>query len=374
MNLEEAKKKNVSCVYRLNFPNGKSYIGKTKDLSNRIRLYEQLIGSTEKETPVHKAIIEFGLNSVDVEILVQVSTSVEEDLDYALSILEIKYIRKMDTFAPNGYNVSIGGEIFSIPVEHFNTNYDGRKSVLVYDNEGNFLKEFESVARCAYNYNFDSDDVSLFLDKRKVFHGKYVFKTKKYGYIPERIDVGGFKVVERIKYKTEVVKNVIYRDAYSPMNKKTIMYDENGDFAGEFDSKSDALRTFSKRHSLPYGVYHNGYVLYQKESNDYPKKIEPYVETINKKLGKTYKPMSECDDLDSNETQKSYYTKKGWGKHKRLNNDFMIDQYSLNGELINVFDSIRDASDMTGIPYSGIWACVFGRTRKSNGYIWRKHD
>lgn len=374
MTVEEAKKKSIACVYKLNFPNGKSYIGKTKSLSNRVRLYEHLVSVSEKETPVQKAVVEFGLDSIDIEVLVEVSISVEEDLDYALSILEIRYIRKLDTFVPKGYNVSIGGEIFSIPVEYFNTNNEGRKSVLVYDREGNFLKEFESVARCAYDYNFDSDDVSAYLDKRKVYRGEYVFKSKKYNYIPQRIDVSNFKIVERIKYKTEVVKNVVYKDAYAVLKKGTLMYDENGDFVGEFESKAEALKSFCNRHSLPYGVYHKGYVLYAKISDDFPRKIEPYVETIGKKLCETYKPMSECEDMIEPKVSKSTYQKKGWGKHKNLNNDFMVAQLTLDGDLVRIFDNIRDASDITGIPYSGIWACVFGRTKKSNGFIWRKYE
>lgn len=37
-------------------------------------------------------------------------------------------------------------------------------------------------------------------------------------------------------------------------------------------------------------------------------------------------------------------------------------------------DNLRDASKATGIPYSGIYACVNGRTRKSKGFVWRETE
>ena len=45
---------------------------------------------------------------------------------------------------------------------------------------------------------------------------------------------------------------------------------------------------------------------------------------------------------------------------------------SLSGKLVAYFDSIRDASKITGIPYSGIYACVNGKTKKSKGFVWKK--
>lgn len=57
-----------------------------------------------------------------------------------------------------------------------------------------------------------------------------------------------------------------------------------------------------------------------------------------------------------------------------IHNDFFVGQYSLNGELVAVHRGIRGASDSTGIRYDGIWQCVMGRTKKCQGYRWRKCD
>ena len=52
--------------------------------------------------------------------------------------------------------------------------------------------------------------------------------------------------------------------------------------------------------------------------------------------------------------------------------DSQIAQMSLDGKVVAEYDNIRDAAKETGIPYSGIYACVNGKTKKSNGFVWKK--
>ena len=60
--------------------------------------------------------------------------------------------------------------------------------------------------------------------------------------------------------------------------------------------------------------------------------------------------------------------------YSKLKLSFAVEQKRLNGDIVCVYDSIRDASDATGIPYSQIYACVMGKTRRCQGYIWQKVD
>lgn len=62
------------------------------------------------------------------------------------------------------------------------------------------------------------------------------------------------------------------------------------------------------------------------------------------------------------------------GRGGKLILDFPVEQRKFNGALVARFASIRDASRETGIPYSQIYACVNGVTRKAAGYIWRKAE
>ena len=52
--------------------------------------------------------------------------------------------------------------------------------------------------------------------------------------------------------------------------------------------------------------------------------------------------------------------------------DSQIAQMSLDGKVVAGYDYIRYAAKITGIPYNGIYACVNGRTKKSNGFVWKK--
>lgn len=60
--------------------------------------------------------------------------------------------------------------------------------------------------------------------------------------------------------------------------------------------------------------------------------------------------------------------------YSKLKLSFPVEQVRLNGDSVCVYGSIRDAADATGIPYSQIYACVMGKTRRCHGYIWRKAD
>ena len=44
--------------------------------------------------------------------------------------------------------------------------------------------------------------------------------------------------------------------------------------------------------------------------------------------------------------------------------DFPIAQMSLDSKVVAEYDYIRDAAKITGIPYSGIYACVNGKPKK----------
>jgi group I intron endonuclease len=56
-------------------------------------------------------------------------------------------------------------------------------------------------------------------------------------------------------------------------------------------------------------------------------------------------------------------------------NGKQVSQYSLNGELLSVFASAREATRQTKISYKGISLCCKGITNTAYGYIWRyKND
>lgn len=91
----------MGVLYKLDFPNGKSYIGITKRTLKR-RLREHFASSSR--SLVSTAIRKYGKEKVRTSILFECSAH------QTLRHLEMLTIRQLNTRSPNGYNLSDGGE------------------------------------------------------------------------------------------------------------------------------------------------------------------------------------------------------------------------------------------------------------------------
>lgn len=369
MKFNEALKTHCSCVYCLNFPNGKKYVGQTSDLGRRMRQYLQK-GNEASGSLVCGAIAEFGLDSVDVEVLAEVSTADRGDLLLALSVLEIKYIRDVGTLAPNGYNVSVGGEILGLSAESIMTyggsSYSGfPKAVLCYDLDGNLVAEYDSIERCAYFLGVGSDEVSEFLRKgRNVFKGEYMLRYKRYGEVPQKIMP--YKPKEIVKTRTVYEDKVVVRERQvSRVSNPILKYDVNGHYCGMYDTLVDAAASVGLG-SVQKGKITRGYIFLEYDGGEIKDDIGA-VEKTKRRLPK----YGEFLSLSAEDRIRDADVNKGWSS---LINDFPIGQYTGDGVLVSRYSSIKDASIKTGVPYANIWACVFGRVKKSRGYVWLRCD
>ena len=369
-------KRSDRCVYCLDFPNGMKYVGKTSDLGNRIRIYLRNLESGGGGK-VCDAIREFGVDNVDFRVLASVSGLCKDDLELALGILEIKYIREMDCIWPKGYNVSFGGEALRIPPECITTDAEairsfrvGSKAVLVYDIDGNFLNEYDSLSRMDYELGLCEKDYSSYLDKKKPIADKYYLRSKKYNVIPNKIEVVPLVVKDRVRYNTVIEERVVIKEKEQYMI-PALAYDMNGDFVGEYRSRAEACRLLTGAHKMQWGQYCKGYILYKKTNDDYPKKIEGYLEMKGKALGEEYRPTSELENLPAPIYVPSVRKPR---KKNKVNLDYAVSQFRLNGEFVATYESIRDASTATGIPYPQIYNCVKGTTKRCQGYLWKRAD
>lgn len=121
--LVEMKSNHFACVYRLWFPNGKVYVGKSKDIGKRVDVYERKTSGrwadSSTGTALYGAIRMYGLESVECEVLFRISGASgvdwEKDLDYALGIVEMRWIKESRSNEKDyGYNSTEGGEMFGV--------------------------------------------------------------------------------------------------------------------------------------------------------------------------------------------------------------------------------------------------------------------
>lgn len=374
MDIKSLVKRNDRCVYCLEFPNGMKYVGKTHNLGDRMRIYMRNVVDGNSGGKVCDAISEFGWDSVKFDVLVDVRGLDKIDTELCLSILEIKYIRELNTLFPRGYNVSLGGEALRIPPEYLTTDTEaikafnsGSKALLVYNEDGDFVEEYESIARFAYDKGFDEDNVRTVVDKARAYMGKYILRTKKYGYVPNKIDTSNIKTYERKRYKTIVEEKVVLKERYKQVEVAALAYDMNGDFVGEYESRAEASRMLTGS-SLPWGKYVRGYILFKKTSDDYPKKIEDYLTMKNKALDEVYRPVEELNDIPK-------LAPTTLACHK-LKNDRPVNQFTLGGEFVAQYPTLRGAAAAQegSISYSQIYACLKGATKRGGNYIWQWAD
>lgn len=92
-------------IYMITSPSGKSYIGRSLNLKERLNKYKNLLCSEQQG--IYHAILKYGWENMTVTILYSEDRNISaNDL---LNKLEIEFISKYNTLTPNGYNLKSGG-------------------------------------------------------------------------------------------------------------------------------------------------------------------------------------------------------------------------------------------------------------------------
>jgi len=377
-----------NCIYRLVFPDGKYYVGKTKDLRRRVHLYERKVKDLDDTSRVVTALREFGIENVGVEVLTSVSSCSESDIELCLSILEIKYIREQDCIYPKGYNASIGGELLGIPADviemKFGVNATGYagKSILVYDVEGNFVSEYTSVAKCAYGLGVSEKDVRYSLDKvGKILKNTYMLREKKYGEVPKKILSFKPEVVVRRRAKTEydVVTEKVYKK--KELTTAAIMYDKNGDFVGLFDNARKSRQYLMMEDTkMPFGREFRGVYIFHYNGGEIKQHLGAFksknlttmfyddilalgdVENIGERISLVLEPVPE-KEKDVVEKNPKVVVKREPKPR--------VEKYTLDGQYVCTYKNAVHAAADNNVYSSAIHSCAKKKTRRCGDFIYR---
>lgn len=91
--------------------------------------------------------------------------------------------------------------------------------------------------------------------------------------------------------------------------------------------------------------------------------------------GVHWKKISACC-LGKSKTSGGYvwrFAKDDFNKYETTNNSqIQIDQYSLDGEFVHTFDSIKEAQETLGI--TSISSVIQGKSKSAGGFYWTKHN
>ena len=162
---------NISGIYKINFPNGKIYIGRAKNIKTRI--WEHY--SKKDSTPCQKALWKYYTcyNEIDVDILEQI---VDYDLN-TICDLERKWIKEF--YSNNreiGYNLTLGGDGADCGVN----NSASKISQEDLDNIILLLQEKKTNTYIAQIYNLHPDTIG------RINQGTHYYNNKlKYPIRPE---------------------------------------------------------------------------------------------------------------------------------------------------------------------------------------------
>ena len=375
-----------NCIYRLVFPDGKYYVGKAKDLRKRVHLYERKINDSDDSSRVITALREFGIENVGIEVLTSISSRSESDIELCLSILEIKYIREQDCIYPKGYNTSIGGELLGIPADVIETKFGvhskdfASKPILAYDIDGNFVTEYPSVTRCAYELGVDENNIKLVLGKAKLLKKTYMLREKKYGEVPKKILP--FKPAVVVQRRTKIEYDVVKEKKYKKVeiSNAAIMYDKNGDYVGLFDNVRKSRQYLKMEDTkMPFGREFRGVYIFHYNGGEIKQHLGAFksknlttmfyddilalgdVENIGECISLVLEPIPEKEVVE----------KKNPKVVVKREPKPRIEKYTLDGQYVCTYENATHAAVDNNVYSSAIHSCAKKKTRRCGDFIYR---
>lgn len=119
--------------------NGKKYVGQTSTTVRKRYVEHVRCARAYEDTTqlLYRAMRKYGIDNFCVETIDSVSANSRDELKDMLNELEQYYVSKLNTYKPNGYNMTIGGFAFADHVV---------RPVFMVDADGNIMDRFDSMA------------------------------------------------------------------------------------------------------------------------------------------------------------------------------------------------------------------------------------
>lgn len=286
--------------------NNKIYVGQTTKFRKRVVQHKSNLRNNKHCNPLlQNSWNKYGEKSFIFE-KIDTCKSFDE-----LDVKEDKWINKLETLHPNGFNLKTGGvscrftDVMKEKIIKSNS-----KTVGKYDKEKRLLKVYPSAKDATKEINGATSSINTACRNQKVSYG-YLWKYLS--------DDWNFEQYE------------------GRIGKMIWQYDDKGNFIKSYNDITQCTeQTGLSKEAIAsvangYREYHKGYKFFYRKQD----KVNPIeVKTNNKK----------------------------------------VDQYTKDGKYIKTFDSITEAAKEVDTYPSGISAMLGGTYKTYKGYIWKYHE
>lgn len=311
--------KEIYCVYRHISPNGKSYIGMTKQTVER---RSQSGKGYKTQRVFYRAIQKYGWDNFQHNIL-------EENLTHNEACeKEQYYIKKYKTNQSKyGYNVTFGGD-----------GCRGRGNPVAQIHDGIIVNTFVSIKEASEELSIGETAISNYVKDSKI-HGGYIFKNislNEYFNLDPIINKNHLKLFKKNIKRENSIKS---RNTGKKRRLSICQYSLEGKFIKIFDGINEAR--------FETGINNISHVL----KNEYGQ--------AGGYMWKYY--------LGSFEDIKPYNTYQHGAKSViQINQD--------TNQILSIYVSMKDAELKTGIDSKQISAVCTGKRKNAGGYFWKYKD
>lgn len=327
-------KEKVYHVYKIiNKVNGKIYIGGTSQSANDRLREHKYKARNGMESPLYRAIREYGEECFDAEVIEDCNS--REELDNR----ERYWIANLSSTNPEiGYNIKAGGDIFyhtdltklKISRLHKGKVSEKREAILQYDSKGYFVKEYSSLTEAAESNHITRHTLIRGL-RRKVSRptskNLYMwFYKAEFAEIPSWIDPKTYYI--NLEYKAQFSDKAIEarnkRLTSGDMSELTTpveQYDLEGNLIAKYYGITEASRQTGV--SVP---------TIRKQISD-----PNYIGTLKTKR-KTKYIWKKADPNDPD----IQFGKKDMIKKVAAKNTKIIQAFDLNGNLVKQYNGVKE--------------------------------
>jgi group I intron endonuclease len=308
-------------IYKIISPTNKIYIGQSKDIKSRWSAYKyfereyECYKKNNKNSLILKSFKKYGYHNHKFEILEKCKI---QELDEKEIFYISQYKSNVLKFPLlNGLNLHEGGNKPPLKTKMTETE---KLKISIKNKENHKLGKYKKVSKIVIKLDKEGNVIKKFKSLTELF------KQENFGY---NFFVKNFTEINKL-YKNEFI--------YSFEDPSLFKY------------KLKVFKIKKKRKSKPK-------ILKNKMSKDefrlFISKINTGRKHINRKS-----PIK---------------TEKAINHYKKLQeiNKVKVNQYSLNGEYIKTFNSIKEAAEQTNSKYQSIIRVCRGNRKTAYGYIWK---